>query len=243
MIRYDKILINLDSRIDRHRSSTKLAGLLNFLALGWLRAARLPRRGLLWQRQALVAPPGNTGSAYAISIAPSGIGRANRRASSNCTGLLHQKYAVFSARQFGCGSSLRASRLPRLVLRQQRVEKTLTIIETRRLEPREGGGKIDKALARRKRSSNPNVPVTAKPRCRAAVTPSWSSISNYQPRPRAGLPFFILVYDNNIYRMFSRRDRLTDSRGRGPTADQWRSCKSAFAAFRSTVSNPSVNRS
>ncbi len=177
MIRYDKILINLDLRIDRHRSSTKLTGLLNFLALGWLRAARLPRRGLLWQRQALVAPPGNTGSAYAISIAPSGIGRANRRASSNCTGLLHQKYAVFSARQFGCGSSLRASRLPRLVLRQQRVEKTLTIIETRRLEPREGGGKIDKALARRKRSSNPNVPVTAKPRCRAAVTPSWSSIS------------------------------------------------------------------
>src|SRR5579863_3105369 len=61
-----------------------------------------------------------------------------------CTGLLHQKYAVFSARQFGRGSPL-----PRLVLRQQRVEKTLTIIETRRLEPREGSGKIDKALARR----------------------------------------------------------------------------------------------
>ena len=88
-----------------------------------------------------------------------------------CTGLLHQKYAVFSARQFGCGSSLRDSRLPRLVLRQQRVEKTLTVIETRRLEPREGSGKIDKALARRE-VEQPNVPVTAKPRCRAAVTPS-----------------------------------------------------------------------
>ena len=176
MIRYDKILINLNSRIDRHRSSTKLTGLLNFLALGWLRAARLPRRGLLWQRQALVAPPGNTGSAYAISIAPSGIGRANRRASSNCTGLLHQKYAVFSARQFGCGSSLRASRLPRLVLRQQRVEKTLTIIETRRLSRVKAAARSTRPL-RAARSSNPNVPVTAKPRCRAAVTPSWSSIS------------------------------------------------------------------
>jgi hypothetical protein len=35
------------------------------------------------------------------------------------------------------------------VLRQQRVEKTLTIIETRRLEPHEGSSEIDKALARR----------------------------------------------------------------------------------------------
>ena len=33
--------------------------------------------------------------------------------------------------------------------RQQRVEKTLAIVEARRLEPHEGGGKIDKALARR----------------------------------------------------------------------------------------------
>jgi hypothetical protein len=35
------------------------------------------------------------------------------------------------------------------VLRQQRVEKTLTIIETRRREPCEGSDEIDKALARR----------------------------------------------------------------------------------------------
>ena len=88
-----------------------------------------------------------------------------------CTGLLHQIYAVFSARQFGCGSSLRASRLPRLVLRQQRVEKTLTIIETRRLEPREGGGKIDKALARRE-VEQPQRARDGETACRAAVTPS-----------------------------------------------------------------------
>jgi hypothetical protein len=62
------------------------------------------------------------------------------------------------------------------MLRQQRVDKTLAVIEARPFEPLEGGGEVHETSARREVEQAQGA-VTANPRRRAAATPSRSSMS------------------------------------------------------------------